>query len=69
MLYGLNKLYEITGKLRFVPPFHYELRTEEKRQDVRNEKKGVRNGKYRVFRKVVRNVVHPKLRRETDTEA
>jgi hypothetical protein len=41
-----------SGKLRFAPPFHYELRTEEKRQ-------GVRNGKYRVFGKVVRNVVHP----------
>jgi hypothetical protein len=45
---------ENLGKLRFVSPFHYELRTEEKRQ-------GVRNGKYRVFGKVRRYVVHPKI--------
>ncbi len=49
---------ETKGKLRFVSPFHYELRTEEKRQ-------GVRNGKYRVFGKVIRNVVHPKLSKNT----
>jgi hypothetical protein len=31
---------ELQGKLRFVPPFHYELPAEEKRHDVRNEKTG-----------------------------
>jgi hypothetical protein len=42
----------MSGNLRFVPPSHYELRTEEKRQGVRNEKT-------ECSERVVRNVSHP----------
>jgi hypothetical protein len=45
------KRWNQTGKLHFVPPFHSELRTEEKIQGVRNENTGCSGCKLQGVRK------------------
>jgi hypothetical protein len=51
-----NPKIDLTGNLRFAPPFHYELQTD---RVFVMKRQGVRNGKTGCSERVVRNVGHP----------